>query len=266
MSSQHNPNDEFFSDQLNGGEFDGHEYRYEDSFDEYDYHEAGVEEGLSFLEFAGIAALFGAFSSNRRYTEEEQQASSSMFWFLLFFPITFPLLVMALMVMIPFKIAKFILKLFFSGLSKAVIAMRKPDTPIKNTVSKSVTRRNQATNAFNNKIPNQSISKDIANNYVVKNAATQNKVTKKNVASNKAMPKNESRAKASTDIDESIKSIDKQIEKLEQQKEALKQTREHNVKAKNLAEANRVQYYKNTESNMKQNATDLAAKATIKYI
>ncbi|WNC70796.1 hypothetical protein RGQ13_11705 [Thalassotalea psychrophila] len=108
--SYHSNNNEHDFEQFQGDEFQNEDYYYEDSFDEFDYHETGVEEGLGFLEFAGIAALLGAFNSNQNHAEGN---SSAMFWFLVFLPFTFPILVMAMMVIVPFRILKFIFKLLW---------------------------------------------------------------------------------------------------------------------------------------------------------
>ncbi|WNC70073.1 hypothetical protein RI845_08025 [Thalassotalea nanhaiensis] len=225
--SYHSNNNEHDFEQFQGDEFEIEEHYYEDSFDEFDYHEAGVEEGLGFLEFAGIAALLGAFNSNQNHVEHEEGNSSAMFWFLVFLPFTFPLLVMAMMVIVPYQILKFVFKLLFKVIQACIATKPEKAKPLSSVNSKNVTKQS-------------------ANNYVAK-------TTKNSVNANVYV------------IDE-MEAIDIKIKKLERQKQQLNQQTTDSVKDQGLNNAGRGYYYESNSYNIKKNATKLAEQATIKYI
>lgn len=236
MSYHSNKNEHDF-EQFQGDESLNEEHYYEDSFDEFDYHDAGIEEGLGFLEFAGIAALLGAFNSNQSHAEHEEGNSFAMFWFLVFLPFTFPLLVMAMMVIVPFQILKFIFKLLYKVIQACTIAKPERAKPerVKPEKAKPLTTVNS-----------KNVTKQSANNSVVK---TTNNSENANVYV----------------IDE-IEAIDIKIKKLEQQKQQLNQQTTDSVKDKGLNSAGRGYYYESNSYNIKKNATILAEQATIKYI
>ncbi|TRX56684.1 hypothetical protein [Thalassomonas sp. M1454] len=229
-------------------DYEQYDEEYHDHFDEYDYHEQGVEEESSILPWLAFGLLLSSRSNNN------DKDPLTTFLFFMFLPITFPFLIMKEMAVMALKIVAFLLKGIFKSFEWVFQSMVVDDLKT-NVKAKQISKLNKTNSDANHLV----IKGHQANNYVAKKYTQVDKSTNSKIVKNKTLKQN-------SKYNKSIEEVESEINRLEQYKKQLKQQAVNRIKSRDLNKADRGHYYENNDQNAKQNASKLAEQATIKYI